>query len=62
MSRTQELEGRLANYDQTRVAVDAELHSAFVSAQKEREHRLRLEKVETELCTSLAQAVTERGA
>eukprot|EP00969_Alexandrium_andersonii_P028771 1256678-Alexandrium_andersonii.AAC.1 len=62
VQRVEDLEAQLAHLKQTRVAVDAELHAAVTAAQREREHRIRLESQEAELRATLVQAATERDA
>eukprot|EP00969_Alexandrium_andersonii_P250356 11064628-Alexandrium_andersonii.AAC.1 len=60
VQRIEDLEAQLVHLNQTRVAVDAELHAAVTAAQREREHRIRLGSQEAALWATLAQAVTER--
>eukprot|EP00969_Alexandrium_andersonii_P232708 10274599-Alexandrium_andersonii.AAC.1 len=58
--RIQETEAQIAQFEETRIAVDAELQTVSLTVQRERERRIQLENVETELRTTLAQAVPER--
>eukprot|EP00969_Alexandrium_andersonii_P039069 1712917-Alexandrium_andersonii.AAC.1 len=53
--RIQELEAQIAQLEQTRIAVDAGLQTVSLTIQRERERRIQLQNVESELTAARAQ-------